>query len=585
MKKIGIYLGYGPDQPMTDEGLGRLLGFIVKGIQARDDSELVIACPGWIRRELSKLWKDLGIPEDDIQYVSTGIPIWVKWQRYIKDKKKEQNGICAKIIKRIANFIIAFSYEFVSVSTLSSFIKMLVISLILVVPFVFSFFISMMAGILIGVFMWLLMPVLVLLVYPRISSIVNETLSLVSMVIGRHRKQGSSRSNESLRIFLKKAVGDFSFSFSKIKSYFTNAGKLYGSYDRLRGIEFKKLIKKINKKKDVKAWLSPVAIWPEVAQIKANVIVVVPDVVFFDFPAKYDIIRTEGIIDNVYTSINAASQVITYSNYVKYAHVVGPYAIDENKVTVIPHAPIRNEEYLKSDDNVESPLSIINSFQNKKQKIFFEKYKMMDIYSFDMRSRFVYEIEHNSMGFDFEGIDFIINPTQARPNKNLNVLIEAMDLVVHKYNRDIKLVLTCGNYDMLDYELIYKKNMERHILIMPRVSNNVLIALYRLAKCNVNTAIFEAAFLFTFSEALSLGTPSIMAKSSMTDEAKLDEDILGAMTFDPYNPREIAKKIIWAVDNRDVLYEKEKKVYAEQCKRTWEDVANEYIGVLEKFSA
>ncbi|MNP80421.1 hypothetical protein D3C76_1785260 [compost metagenome] len=53
-------------------------------------------------------------------------------------------------------------------------------------------------------------------------------------------------------------------------------------------------------------------------------------------------------------------------------------------------------------------------------------------------------------------------------------------------------------------------------------------------------------------------------------------DLNETMLFDPNNPYSLANKIVWAIDNRQTLYESQNKLYEKFSYRDWRTVAQEY---------
>ncbi len=75
--RVGIFLGYAPEQGIIDHGIGRLLGFLITGVRSRSASaeSIAIACPGWYIPQVRELLADLRIPEDAVKIVTTdGVP-------------------------------------------------------------------------------------------------------------------------------------------------------------------------------------------------------------------------------------------------------------------------------------------------------------------------------------------------------------------------------------------------------------------------------------------------------------------------------------------------------------------------------
>ena len=109
-----------------------------------------------------------------------------------------------------------------------------------------------------------------------------------------------------------------------------------------------------------------------------------------------------------------------------------------------------------------------------------------------------------------------------------------------------------------------------------------MAAFCHLATLAVNSTLFEGGFPFTFSEAMSVGTPSLLSKIPVVEEVITDPNMQSYMLFDPYNLDEIVEKICWGIDNRDTLYQIEKPLYDEMKKRTWGDVATDYYNIAQR---
>jgi len=111
----------------------------------------------------------------------------------------------------------------------------------------------------------------------------------------------------------------------------------------------------------------------------------------------------------------------------------------------------------------------------------------------------------------------------------------------------------------------------------------VLASFYCLASLAVNPTLFEGGFPFTFTEAYSVGTPSLLSDISMVRERLADRDnetgrLLERMLFDPMNPLDLAEKIRWAVANRQELFALQRGLF--EAFPTWEEVAQRYSDSL-----
>ena len=124
------------------------------------------------------------------------------------------------------------------------------------------------------------------------------------------------------------------------------------------------------------------------------------------------------------------------------------------------------------------------------------------------------------------------------------------------------------------------------MLCLTDLSEQQLAAFYRLADLAVNPSLSEGGMPFTFTEALSVGTPAVMGDIEVTREILVDPDIREATLFDPYDWRAVARKIEWALENRDDLYARQRAFYDETlARRRWEDVVAEHVRILDEIAA
>lgn len=130
------------------------------------------------------------------------------------------------------------------------------------------------------------------------------------------------------------------------------------------------------------------------------------------------------------------------------------------------------------------------------------------------------------------------------------------------------------------YKMIEDRGLQRDVISLPGVPNHVLAALYRLATLSVTPTQFEGGFPFTFSEAYSVGTPSIMSRIPVVTELLDDPELLSLMTFDPLDRDEMRRKILWGLSNVDELFERQKPLFEKMSARTWPGVAGEYLDLI-----
>jgi glycosyltransferase involved in cell wall biosynthesis len=112
-----------------------------------------------------------------------------------------------------------------------------------------------------------------------------------------------------------------------------------------------------------------------------------------------------------------------------------------------------------------------------------------------------------------------------------------------------------------------------------------LAACYRVARLAVNPSLSEGGFPFTFTEALSVGTPIVMARIPVTEEIVTDSDLQEKMLFDASDWKDMANRIEWALENRATLLSSQRPLYELLAKRTWRHVVDDHIEILDRVAA
>lgn len=555
MKEYGIFLGYGPDQSFAKDGIGRLIGFLLSGSLKVKDCRVTIACPGWCMEEVDLLLNEFSIDKSRFQIITTDIPMWVRWKRLIS-KRGESSGLLV-YSKKAIRWLKERLIEVISSTPSYAIFKMIILMVIAVPLFSLAFFMLFCISVIADIIILLSVPIFACFKYIR--------------------KKPKVKLNIEQNVFLKKVL---SLNTEVVKR-FGDVSWLYGGYDELREKEFQMLIRKINRHKEVKIWLSPFASWDEVRFIKAHTIVVMPDIVFFDFPARYH--QTHRIIQKMMSSLSAATHIVTYSNYVKMEHLVKKCNISAEKLSVIHHAATHNETIFSTKDFKRESMRIVNNYREKYEKKYINLYEGINQSHLQGIEKFIFENMRYAAELDFDRLTYIIFPTQVRPNKNFRTLFEAMELLVHVYKEDIKLILTTEINYLVDYQFIEKKHLERNIVILSRVPNRVLVALNCLAVCSVNPTLFEGGFPFPFTEAFSVGTPSVMGNIPVVREFDIPQKIADKMLYDPYDADDLARKVRWAIHHKMELYALEKPFFDQYASRSWEDVADDYFQLMQKY--
>ncbi|MEK3725864.1 glycosyltransferase [Paenibacillus sp. FSL H8-0034] len=528
-KKTAIFLGFQPGVNLAAEGIGRLLAFLLKENDVDSDS-VVLFCPAWLTQSIYELFKDNKISNNKFEIICTdNIPFGVRLKTYIKQRRNKKvttsriKQLIMKTMKKSLNLFNDLTVNFLGTTSL--------------------FY-------LLGKVIGYLLISIILLPFGILFSILYLLYSLFS------------KTKKKVNFFTERALANNSL-IKKNKSLLLKARGII--YQRLIDNELKRVVALVNKHEEIKVCFIPSMSWPQIKGIDCKKVLASPDIVFYDFPTQFP-----GEVANhsrIRKSIEAADSIICYSEYVKTHHLVNKCGIDARKITVIKHANINMSEHLKV------PKAIINYFTQKQnaQQIVNEFIRIN------------YGNGHILSKSNIEQMNFIIYPSQCRPHKNINNLVKAIKIINRDMHRNVKLILT-GDITSIKSipEYIRANHLQNDIFVMHNLSSEILAAFTKLSKCAVNPTLFEGGFPFTFSEAYSVGTPSVMSNIPVVHAEIDDSHLSDLMLFDPYNPHSIAHKIIWAVDNAQFLFEAQDDLFKKFEQRDWKTVVREYNQVFRE---
>lgn len=375
---------------------------------------------------------------------------------------------------------------------------------------------------------------------------------------------------KTLKFAIKKMLSLMRASVKKGKGFLTGStsdlrkiSALRKLYKALRKVEFNKLTALINQRPDIPVWFTPALFWPEVKDIHAKKIIAAPDVVLVEFPEYFKDAESQETYDKVATAIAAGDHFICYSEYVKQHHLVKAFSVPPDKVSVIPHGLTDLSAHLQGENIREQSIQILRAYQKAK-------------------------LQNNPYlaDFDLSEMRYLFYSSQLRPYKNFRNLIDAYEILLRERFVNIKLVVTAdiaANAEIHNY--ILSKRLQFDVLSFSDVPGNVLAALNCLATCAVNPTLFEGGFPFTFTEAYSVGTPSIMSAIPVVSADVRDAHLQQAMLFDPHSIDDMVNKIEWAVNHSDELFALQQPLYQHFKQRCWGTVAKDYVNLLSRFAA
>jgi glycosyltransferase involved in cell wall biosynthesis len=533
MRTFGIYLCYPPNVDLRAEGLGRHLAEFLREAHTRDDARFVVSCPSWMRRSFRDFLQSARIPPDAFEIIAPNkVPVILRiyegfeaYRRYrLKTGKRRLSRLADQFTRWRASIVGRAERRIVTTRS----------------PVVMALLLS------IGAFSLLFRQSIRLLF--RLVGVLGTSIGLRHVL--RH---GRSHFMGILRVSPK----DNPITV-----------RLYRLMEKA---EAKLLSAQINQRREISAWYAPTAFWPHFNDIKAPRIMCVPDVVLSEFPVGFATIDQQRVLETfrlIEKAIRGGDRFVTYSRETKTRTLIERYGVPADATTVIPHGANRLDHLIRvsGSSNDENATDVFCS----------------NLFSMALNKSIG---NANPTRFDSGDVRFIFYASQFRPNKNVVSLLRAYHhLARHRYVGH-KLILT-GNPNVLPEiaQFIRERDLQNDVLCLHGLTDRELAACYRLADLAVNPSLSEGGCPFTLTEALSVGTPVVMSRIAVTEEVITDPELQGMMLFDPYNWKDMALRIEWALFNNAQLLEKQRMLYEQLSKRSWRNVVDEYINVLDRIS-
>lgn len=325
-----------------------------------------------------------------------------------------------------------------------------------------------------------------------------------------------------------------------------------------------------DRRRDVTAWYVPTAFWPLATKLKSPHLICVPDVVVSEFPVGFSELGVSFLrnCSDVTSTISSGRNFVTYSEHIKQTVLVRQFGIKPSQVSVVPHAPSSFEGKVRVsgfDDNESATRSLSRALLRQGLS------KATGL--------------TRNYPFDSAEFSFLFYASQGRPSKNLIALLEAYNFLLRQRYIKQKLVLTAHGETPSIRAFMDQHDLGRDVLCLNNLSEAELAACYSLADLAICPSLSEGGMPFTYTEAVSVGTPVVMGDIAVTREIIVDPELREATLFDPYDWRAMADKIEWALQNREELYARQRRFYDEVlAKRTWGDVVDEHIAIMDRIA-
>ena len=314
----------------------------------------------------------------------------------------------------------------------------------------------------------------------------------------------------------------------------------------------------------VGAWWMPISLYSGLGRLKGTRVATFADYSPVEFPRM--VLEDPAMIargQEMARCLTSSDAIVCLSEHVRSSHlsVLAPEAA--GMVTVIPPGPpLRSARAEPLGDETENLQAVIR----------------------ELADRFPRSAVRVA---DWWTEPVLIAPTQGRPYKNLRSLIQAVKLVNTRLGVRARLILTADPFSSGLGQYVQAHRCQAFVEFLPDLSDVALNATLASADLAVSPSLFEGSLPYMLYEAVSVGTPCLLADIPVTREAARDEDEFRELTlFNPHDPRVIADHIVHALSRAGHLL-RVQKVFVEQYYRTagWDVAAERYWETIDRVSS
>lgn len=537
VKHYGIYIAFPPGVDLRHEGLGRYLAAFLAGAAERSGRRFVLLCPSWSKTHLEQLLLSEGVAPDGFEMLAPArVPVVLRLHmRYVAWRRRARSpSLIKRFIDRLgaAREHVLRHFEQRLVSLQSGFAVLALLPEVLLAVAVAL----------------LLSPLLVAAGSVKLARLVGRRLRARSAPLWPLLQRVTSGllapKDDALMLRL---------------------------YRQLERVEAQRMLALIEDRADIRAWYCPTAFWPAFNEIPAPRLMCVPDVVLGDFAVGFSGVGGDRVLQafqQVERAVHGAEHFVTYSEAVRRDTLLARYAVPPSQVRVIRHAVNDLSRWVQIHGGADAA-------------------EMSRNHCRALLQRALRKATHSSYISGFANLDvrFIFYASQFRPHKNVIGLLKAYLHLLRKRYIGHKLIMTGhpDSYSMIR-AFIVDHGLENDVICVHGLTLEELAACYKLADLAVNPSLSEGGFPFTFSEALSVDTPVLMARIAVSEEVITDPQLQALTFFDPHSWQHMAERIEWALSHLDPLRAMQKPLHVALAQRTWADVVDEHVVQLERIS-
>ncbi len=267
--------------------------------------------------------------------------------------------------------------------------------------------------------------------------------------------------------------------------------------------------------------------------------------------------------EQVQALLNGSDRVVTFSRHVACEQAGALFGVPADKVRVVPHAP--------------PDLSHLAPYLETGGRTSASRARAADILRRHAQERGWRELAD----YPFEQVAYIAVSTQDRVTKNIRIVAESVRRLIRQHRTDLKLFMTAPLHFGAGWtplpSLLEDEQMLADVVSMTDLPRDVHAAFYHCAAVAVHPSIFEGGLgPFPFYEALSVGTPCLMADGPHVRELLEGEPSLGPFVFDPNDSDALIDQISSVLHDRKQVLDIQLEVFERLKGYGWQEVAKAY---------
>jgi len=342
-----------------------------------------------------------------------------------------------------------------------------------------------------------------------------------------------------------------------------------------RAITFAQMASYINRHSQIDRCLVPIGNWALCRLIKhKRLIVQIPDVVFLEFPELFE--ANTGVMPlmrQIRKVADRADAVVAVSEHVRRKHLIEFLGVPPSTARAVPHAPMTLDSCLMKFTKTD----FVPSRQVLRDMLASAVCTLIDSSEYGNKIGESLEWLAAIRRIDVAKSHLLYYPTQYRPYKNIEGVIEALASLPRPQRGPVVLLLTADVRNQSTvFDVIRKHSLWDRVLPLPRLSQSLHALSLAASDLSITASRFEGGFPFVFSESVSVGTPVVMADTAIT-RSMAPPNLRPRMLFDTNRVSEIARVVGKALADKTLYREQSRVLFSMKQQRSWGDVLREFV--------